>query len=137
MRDNEVYAVQEQRFSQNLESYYLKCFNTKFKGEALITDEDRPVLVWLAKNLGIAKGEKVIEHYFRMSDDWFIQNAYSLIVLKKNVNKVLASMGNRTEPGGKGAKMQMPIACDKCFGYYNWEGYAAELEKARICEKCK
>lgn len=137
---DELYKVQEQRAAHNLEDEYLKQFAVRFQSRAILTDDDRAILGFIAKTVGIIEGARIIEQYFKMDDPWFLDNAYSLPVLKKNINKVKASMANTKKAvpsGDRGLKMLIKKSCDKCFQYFTWVGYGPDLEKLRLCEKCK
>lgn len=134
-------AAAEDLVEQNsLMQDYIVLYKKKFRGEPLV-DVGRTHIAQIKhlKNTAKEKAHALLHHYFQMQDPWFIQQAYSLDCLIKNLHKVHASFSQRTTAHRDSSNVKMEIFCDACWKEFTYVCSMQYdfLNKTVRCEECE
>jgi hypothetical protein len=119
---------------------YIALYKKKYRGEPLV-DVNRVQIAQIRhlKTLAKDKAHALLHHYFTMSDSWFIQQAYSLDCLIKNLHKVHADFSKKAtvhRDSGKIARQFLCEACEKEFTLAT--DLHADISKKLVrCEACE
>lgn len=91
-----IQAAEEQLEINTLLDSYVALYKKKFRGEPLVDlNPVHTAQIKQLKKLAKDKAHFLLSHYFAMNDPWFIQQAYSLDCLMKNLHKVHADYSKR------------------------------------------
>ncbi len=123
---------------QELEAHYRRRFTQRYKHNPVITDEDKPIFAWLAKEFGKGKAIQVIDTYLRSNDKFLVEKGHAPRFIKSGINALIAGSGIKSEPVKRTTlNMAVTVSCDGCFQVFTWTGTPAELEKRRLCPDCR
>lgn len=119
---------------------YVELYKKKFRGEPLV-DVNRVQLAQLKafKRIAGIHAHTLMSHYFEMHDKWFTDQAYSIDCLIKNINKVHASLSQRTGRVNLSGKLKIPFHCDACWKEFDLIcdmkfDYTSRVVKCPECE---
>lgn len=108
-------SKQEIEHSNYLLEVYCALFNKKYNTKPVFEDSNPQFdQIKTFKKMGAERSAAILEHYFSIEDQWFINNAYSIPCLVKNFNRVSASLGSKSSTMGKVKGMDVRIYCDHC-----------------------
>lgn len=114
-------SKQEIEHSNYLLEVYCALFHKKYNTKPVFEDSNPQFdQIKTFKRMGAERSAAILEHYFGIEDQWFINNAYSIPCLIKNFNRVSASLGKWGKGNGmEGVKwMQVGLYCDSCDDHY-------------------
>lgn len=131
--------VEITRDAEAIREAYSEAFAARYHTPPFLEFDDGPVFSFLSKNFGKERGKKIAQHYVRMQDEWFLKNAHSAQVLKKNAAKVIADLGvwEHYRTSGRGLVIRCEVACDECGRYFQWRGDPSKVGDRRECGGCK
>lgn len=111
-----IAAAEELIEEGSLMQDYVALYKKKFRGEPLV-DVGRVQIAQIKHLKSVARDRALalLHHYFTMNDPWFIQQAYSLECLIKNLHKVHASFSQRTTHHKDSGKIELQFHCDACW----------------------
>lgn len=115
-----IQAVVENQEQNFLVEVFASGWKAKHKGNYIfpVTNAHFTQMKDFRRQVGSCAAQ-LIEHYFTMRDDWFIQQRHSLDCLLKNVNKVIASYSTNAHARESAGKMSVPFHCDSCWEPFN------------------
>ena len=118
----------------SLLTHYKESFNDRYHAYPIADAfADRDVAQWLSKTFEPNHAKALITHYFQMHNKWFVENAHSLSVLRKNINLVLASY---SPAHAKGSKAKLADPGDTLHWYLlNCEGVREKHEVTKQGDK--
>lgn len=134
-----VAAVHELQESNYLVNLYLNCYERHYKAKFIFPlGNAHLTLIQDIKKQAQDRTAALIEHYFKVKEQWFSQQNHSLECLKKNLNKVNADYEKRSQMTQTSETfIKSWLSCDKCFKHFWWVGNPHKLEGPRICEECE
>lgn len=116
---SEPRAVSEQRSSQKVQDAYERAYEERYGTKPLFEEQlDRDVFPWLVKKVGEERAILMVRFYLLMGGDngWFLKNAHSLSVLRKNANvvSVQTALKTRNSFSNKHFGVWFIGHCDSC-----------------------
>lgn len=138
-RENEFFKMQEIeecKANNKAIDIYLEEFEKRYKVKFIFGNQDSLILKDIVKATGERAGG-IIRAYFKNDDPWFIKHAHSIDVLKKNLNVLNASLGDKKHGSTKKLLLKDLITCSKCQKYFEWEFTVPEVFNLEpVCDEC-
>lgn len=135
-----VQAVEELHETNYLLELYLKCYQNHYRAKPVWgLGNSHLTTIQDIKRLAQDKAPQLIQHFFKMKDQWFTRNCHSLDVLKKSINQVntdYVNHGTAIVPSAP-IKIQFFRTCIKCNEHNSWTGFLVEIESNEVCDKCR
>lgn len=134
-------AIEDHSEHSYLLKLYQNCFENTYKSRYISNSiaNDR-TLIEDIKRMVPDKAAQIIEHYFKMKDDWFKKTSHSLETLKRNINAVNADLEKRSVSRPVGTiTINVLVTCDECFKHFElWaKPESLDSDKKRLCKACK
>lgn len=114
-----VAAVTLKKQADRVYAKYVECYEERYGTKPLfdeVTDQD--VFLWLVKKVGEERAMLMVRFYLLMDGDngWFLKNAHSLSVLRKNANvvSVQTALKTRNSFSNKHFGVWFIGHCDSC-----------------------
>lgn len=101
-------AVEELTHTTRLKQAYCQAFRKAYGDDPVVGADEGLILSSLLHTFREEHLTKLIEHYLGMQTKWFVDNAHSLKVLKKDINQVIASYSHRLRQSKGGSLRLMP-----------------------------
>lgn len=135
-------AVQELQESNFLLDLYTKCHERVYKTKPVWPLGNLHLtLIQDIRRMATDKTPNLIEHYFKMKDDWFVKRCHALDVLKQNLDKVNIDYETKGKNivRSEALKISTLVICEVCDEKNEWVGFPAELlgTTKRVCMKCR
>jgi len=128
----------EKNPAKELENHYRRLFTAKHKMNPAISYDDKQVFGWLATEYGVARGNQLLEAYFKLNDPFITTRGHAAKFLKTNINQVIASLGSKIASAPRQTMhLSLNVFCDACGKQFTWVGPAADMDKKQYCEFCK
>lgn len=138
--DERLVACKELDHSNQLVDEFRDAFRDRYGAFPSISAPQRTALKDLGREIGFVEAKKYIRTFLKMDRQWFVDRAHDPLVLKKDINAVIAEhsrLNPKEKPVCSGPRFSTELSCDSCFQYFTWTGYAEQLDDKRLCPKCK
>lgn len=90
-----VYEVEMIKNSNLLIEKYSALFADRYGARPHITEKDMEVMRWVVQAFKFSRAMELIQHYLKMDTDWFVQNSHAIYYFKRNINQVIADLGQK------------------------------------------
>lgn len=115
MRD-EMIEVKSLNESSRVQETYVECYKRRYGVNPIVSTNgtDQTVFKDLARSLGITKACQLVEHYFKMNNDWFVKKGHSVAVLKSEIGVINGALGDKPQQQQAlgGMKLRVLLYCD-------------------------
>lgn len=134
-----IAAAEEQLERGALLDYYVKLYKQRYRAEPIfpvtaVTQTQIKDLQRIMKD----KAYDTLTAYFKMKDDWFEKQHFSLDCLLKNLSKVNVQVTKAQGVAKAQGKISIQIYCDSCWNEFNLicDMHFDFLNKPVRCEPC-
>lgn len=86
------------RHRNELITIYQNAFEARF-GQAPVIDLNtaNAVCDWAIQTMGFKRAKELMQAYLRMDDEWIKEQGFPFEVFKKQINRVIVSLGNKSQ----------------------------------------
>lgn len=111
-----MYEVGSLIESSRVQEVYIESYKRRYGVNPIISTNgtDQTVFKDLARTIGVAKACQLVEHYFKMNNDWFVKKGHSVAVLKSELGVINGSLGDKPQQreAAQGLRMRVLVYCD-------------------------
>lgn len=140
---NEMIEVGSLIESSRVQETYVDSYKRRYGVAPIISTNgtDQTVFKDLARSLGIAKACQLVEHYFKMNNDWFVKKGHSVAVLKSEIGVINGALGDKPQQQASlgGLRMRVFLYCDArgCDVKFTRDvAMNHNFEQSNRCTKC-